>query len=441
MKKNIFLGILSMGILAQNQLAAEEQPLALKKAQSLELVGAINKNPVEFALNEPMEFSFTLECKEGAVTNNFDVVVRRRGDDGISETKRFPIKVGETIKYTTSIAGPGFVDVRAHVEGEGNIRLKKKVEYWGGKHTYDVLSPMGAGAAISELKQAVPEPADFDEYWAKEKAKLGDVPVKAEMVLVKTNSVGKLVYEVKVDSPTERPVTGYLLIEPNAKPGTLSATVDFQGYGCGKQWIQEWQTDKITFSINAHGFDLGKDNQYYAEFNKSIMSNGHGYAMDPEQNSDRDTAYFHDMLLRVLRALEFVKTLPEWDGKNLTVSGGSQGGLQSVWAAAHDSDVSKCRIGIVWCCDIGSQTVPNVLRSWHPQWVEALGYYDAVNHAKRINCPVEFDRIGLGDYTCSPHSNAVLYNSLNVPVKAKWATGSEHGYVAPWAKYYETNRE
>jgi cephalosporin-C deacetylase-like acetyl esterase len=441
MKKNIFLGILSMGILAQNQLAAEEQPLALKNAQALELVGAINKNPVEFALNEPMEFSFTLECKEGAVTNNFDVVVRRRGDDGISETKRFPIKVGETIKYTTSIAVPGFVDVRAHVEGEGNIRLKKKVEYWGGKHTYDVLSPMGAGAAISELKQAVPEPADFDEYWAKEKAKLDDVPVKAEMVLVKTNSVGKLVYEVKVDSPTERPVTGYLLIEPNAKPGTLSATVDFQGYGCGKQWIQEWQTDKITFSINAHGFDLGKDNQYYAEFNKSIMSNGHGYAMDPEQNSDRDTAYFHDMLLRVLRALEFVKTLPEWDGKNLTVSGGSQGGLQSVWAAAHDSDVSKCRIGIVWCCDIGSQTVPNVLRSWHPQWVEALGYYDAVNHAKRINCPVEFDRIGLGDYTCSPHSNAVLYNSLNVPVKAKWATGSEHGYIAPWAKYYETNRE
>lgn len=434
-------GILGTTFWGASAMATEQEPLALKSSESLELVGRTNKNAVEFAVNEPMIFSFTLECKEGAVTNQFDVVVQRRGDDGKKETKRFPIKVGETVTYETSIAEPGFVDVRAHIESEAKKRLKHTVNYWGGNHKYDVCAMMGAGAEISSLKQSVPEPADFDEYWAKEKSKLQDVPVEAVLNCVNTNLYGKCVYEVTIASPTKQPVTGYLVMNPNAEPGTQSATVEFMGYGCGKQYPLNYTYDGILFQINAHGYELGKNNAYYREFNKSIMSNGHGYAMDPEQNSNPDTAYFHDMLLRVLRALEYVKSLPQWDGKNLTVAGGSQGGLQAIWAAAHDYEVSKCRIGIVWCCDIGSQTNEKYLRSWHPKWVDGLGYYDAVNHAKRINVPVEFDRIGLGDYTCSPHSNAVLYNAFQVPVKATWFSGSDHGYVSPWAEKFETSRK
>ena len=41
-----------------------------------------------------------------------------------------------------------------------------------------------------------------------------------------------------------------------------------------------------------------------------------------------------DEALRVMRSLQFVKSLPQWDGKNLQANGGSQGGLQTVWAAA-----------------------------------------------------------------------------------------------------------
>lgn len=435
------ISLLSAVILNTASLFAQEQPLALKSSESLELVGKTSKNAVEFALNEPMTFSFTLQCKEGDVTNKFDLVVRRRGDDGVSITKRFPIKVGETIDYTTSIAIPGFVDVRGHIEDETKTRLKHTVHYWGGKHKYDICAMMGAGAAISEIKQTVAEPADFDAYWAKEISKLEDIPVEAELNCVNTNLNGKCVYAVKVSSPTKQPVTGYIVMDPNAKPGTQSATVEFMGYGCSKQYPLGYASDDIYFQINAHGYELGKDNAYYSEYDKIIRSNGHGYAMDPEQNSNPDTAYFHDMLLRALRALQYVKSLPQWDGKNLTVTGGSQGGLQSVWAAAHDYDVTKCRIGIVWCCDIGSQTNGKLLRSWHPGWVDALGYYDAVNHAKRISVPVEFDRIGLGDYTCSPRSNAVLYNAFQVPVKAKWYSGSDHGYVSPWAEKFETSRE
>lgn len=51
------------------------------------------------------------------------------------------------------------------------------------------------------------------------------------------------------------------------------------------------------------------------------------------------------MYLRVLRALDYVKTLPEWDGKNLIVIGSSQCGAQAIVAAALDPQVSLCLTG------------------------------------------------------------------------------------------------
>ncbi|MBS5529908.1 acetylxylan esterase, partial [bacterium] len=64
-------------------------------------------------------------------------------------------------------------------------------------------------------------------------------------------------------------------------------------------------------------------------------------------------------------------------------------------------------------------------------YVDALGYYDTINHAKRIKCPVEITRAGLGDYTCPPSGVAILYNNIKSPKKIRWFQGSTHGYVPP----------
>lgn len=91
------------------------------------------------------------------------------------------------------------------------------------------------------------------------------------------------------------------------------------------------------------------------------------------------------MVLRLMRSLEFLKSLPQWDGKNLKVSGGSQGGLQTIWAAALDPDVTEADSSITWCCDFAGPTIGR-LGGWRPEYVPALNYYDAANHAKRIKC-------------------------------------------------------
>ena len=71
---------------------------------------------------------------------------------------------------------------------------------------------------------------------------------------------------------------------------------------------------------------------------------------------------------------------------------------------------------------------------WYIPWVDALGYYDAVNFAKRIpqSCQVTIPRAGLGDYTCPPMGLAKLYNAIHKGNKSIcWVQGSQHGYTPP----------
>ena len=134
-------------------------------------------------------------------------------------------------------------------------------------------------------------------------------------------------------------MTGYLTIPKTAGVGKRYPTrLETDGYGYNPphnppKWVRE---NEIVLIINAHGMKLpafGADKAYYDALAERIKSNGKAYAFDIAQNAIRDTAYFNGMVLRVIRALQYLKTLPEWDGKNLYASGGSQGGLQTIWAA------------------------------------------------------------------------------------------------------------
>jgi len=74
---------------------------------------------------------------------------------------------------------------------------------------------------------------------------------------------------------------------------------------------------------------------------------------------------------------------------------------------------------------------------WYIPWVEALGYYDAANFAKRIpkTCRTVIVRAGLGDYCCPPTGLAKLWNNIPNNKEIHWVQGSQHGYVPP--KDYE----
>ena len=326
---------------------------------------------------------------------------------------------------TTSLDRPGFVRITARFEDASKKR-----------HFI-------AGAAVEPEKlEALPEPDDFDAFWEEQKrivdaadlskAELQDVPESISgNPRYKGMSVRKLYFPF---ADGMAPATGWVVMPKDAAPKSIrTLKVGFEGYGFGGKNAPEWfDRNAINLSINAHGFELGREAAYYAEFEASTKSNGHGYGMDPKQNADRKTCYFRGMLLRDMAAIRFAKTLPEWSGNALEVAGGSQGGFQCVAMAALVPGVTFCMPNAPWLCDLGGSAKLGRMNSWHPWYVPALRYFDTVNFAKRVRCATKIQRSGLGDYVCAPSSVTILYNNLkNAKSRSiHYIQGSEH--LADW---------
>jgi cephalosporin-C deacetylase-like acetyl esterase len=224
------------------------------------------------------------------------------------------------------------------------------------------------------------------------------------------------------------PVSGYLAIPKNATPKSLAAEVSFHGYGVKGASKNTWAAkNRISFNINAHGIENGQPAEFYKNLSKEKLS---GYGFDIEKNSKHETVYFREMFFRAMRALEFVKSLPEWNGKDLKATGGSQGGLQSLVACGLDQDVNYCHAWSPWCCDMAGRFEYNrVVRGWYVKPTPIIGYYDPINFVKRANPKCELYIIAnLGDYTCPPSGVWIAFNNFPGPKTIEVKQGCEHGY-------------
>lgn len=340
------------------------------------------------------------------------------GDDKKTASGEAKSSETEPLVIKSSIEKPGFVHVEIAILNEDGTPLTdeagKPLKFEG-----------GAGASPEKLA-GVPEPADYDAFWAAQKKRLAEVPLKFTLTEVPSQKPGFQVFDVKVDCAGGKSVSGYFVKPKGATAKSLPAQIGFMGYGVASA-SPMYIEGKISFNINAHGIENGKDAAFYKDLQAGELK---GYAFNKEQNSKPETSYFNGMMLRVMRALEFIKAQPEWDGKGLYVGGGSQGGLQALAAAALDPDVTGCGAYKPWCCDFGGVTLER-LKGWRPDYTEALGYYDSANFAKRIKCPNVIITAGLGDYVCPPSGITVLYNNLPVSKQIKYVQGATHGYNPP----------
>lgn len=286
------------------------------------------------------------------------------------------------------------------------------------------------------------EPEDFDRYWEGERRKLAAVPARAERREVESGNPNARMYAVRVDCAGARPVTGYLSVPKACEESGLKVPVrlSFQGYGEVVQKPHRWtEGGRAVMQVNAFGYELGREEEYYRGFFEGIRSNGVKYAFDPEQNSRRETAYFHDMALRAMRALEYLKSLPCWDGKGISIQSGSQGGLQAIWAAAYSREPVRLELAFPWCAGLSMQEWSGLRDGYQPDYRRALDYYDPIFFVKRLSADSEFHltHAGLGDYTCPPAGMRRMW--LNVPCRvktARWVQGSSHMHTARGAQVW-----
>jgi len=383
--------------------------------------GYTDKEVAIYKPGEKMEFTLRVYDGETVVTGK-TLKWTRTGDDGKTE-KGEGIATEEGLKITTSMDKPGFVRILAYAFGEDGKNLQGYVGGWGANKTGNIFFDGGACVEPEKL-QPVSEPEDFDEFWKQAIEDLNKVPLKAELKEIQSKTPEVKIYAVKVDCAGPKPVTGYLSIPSNAKPKSLPAIATFHGYGVNKH-NPPGNPNKaaIVFDVNAHGMELGKEDEYYTNLKNELKN----YCFNNEENKNPKTSYFYGMALRVIRSLQYLKSLPEWNGKDLQSNGGSQGGLQGLWGAGLDKDVTASNIWSPWCCDLGGITLGR-LRGWRPDYQRALDYFDPVFHVKRTNAKIHLIA-NYGDYTCPPSSVWIVYN--NIPHKNKSMEvkqGCTHGY-------------
>jgi len=390
---------------------------ALLLAEQLSFKGETDKNPILYRANEPMTFTVTLVDKDlkNAPVKGRKLVWTRQGDDG--KTEKGEATSDAPLKVVTKIAQPGFVRLTVKVLGADGKPVKKD--------TREVVFDGGAGADVNAIA-TTPIPKDFDAFWDAQLAQLASVPMKGELLPcdLKDAAVEYRTFRVNLQ-PGEGPATGVVAWPKNAAAKSLPMTVHVTGYGFGATGIGagEVKQGKLVVSITRHGEDPRADKDYYQNLQTNVLK---GYCWRNVKTKTANDEF--KMILRDVRALAFAKTLPQWDGKSISVKGGSMGGFQSIALAALDPAVTLCEPFVPWMIDLAGRTNFKRMGGWLPDWTPELAYIDSINLATRVKCQVKMS-IGLGDYICPPSGEMLLFRNFKGPKTMTVNQNMGHGAI------------
>jgi cephalosporin-C deacetylase len=340
--------------------------------------------------------------------------------------------------------------LKSSLDKPGSLLAEVKVKTADGK---EHKAAGGALVAPEKIVPSAPRPDDFDDFWAAKIRELEAVPANPQMEKADGGKAGVEYWKITLDNIRGTKIHGQLA-RPAAKEGAAKSddTKSDGAEGVTKlpalfipQWAgvyplqKAWVTDRanegwLVLNVIAHDLPIDEPESFYHEQLAGPLKDYWAIG-----NDDRDTAYFLRMYLSCYRACQYLMSRPDWDGKVLVVSGGSQGGQQTLVTAALVPQVTAALAIVPAGCDMLGPDV-NRRGGW-PQWYdltrgkdaakvhEASRYFDVVNFASRIKCPVLVG-FGLIDQTCPAEGVEAAMNQITAPKEL---------VVLPLAEHQEIN--
>ena len=347
---------------------------------------------------------------------------------------------GKAVTIKASMDRPGWLFFGFEIIGKDGQPLKGEGIF---KHRMkpSIVGEIGAMYDADKIKALDSRPGDFDAYWDACRAKLSQVPLDPKLAEVDVPKAfqGKVrCYAVEIKCLGRTPVTGYLAVPVNAKPKSLPACVDYLSMvwkdASPRIAIETASTGVLSLYASWHGLPTGKTDKEYEQMSRTWYEEG-GKAGD----TDRDTWFGHDMFFRVMRALDFIKSRPEWNGRELIVRGGSLGGIQTIAAAALDRDVTVAVASVPASCEYngykqrrdaaalyhGKESIARIEAD--PRRARTLAYHDGVNFAPRIKCDI-YVCTGFADELCTPSGVFAFYNALPATTRKFMSTNPKTGH-------------
>lgn len=302
-----------------------------------------------------------------------------------------------------------------------------------------------AGFAPEMIQPTQKNPNDFDAFWDAQKKQLGKLPLEAQMTLqpdLCTPAVD--VYHVSFQNTGVTPASGssriYGMLSIPKGPGPFPAVLRVPGAGVRPYAGEVDLAAKgvITLQIGIHGIPVNLPPSVYHDLGRGALS---GYQL--KDLEDRESCYYRRVYLGCIRANDFLCSLPQFDGKNLAVIGGSQGGQLSIVTAALDPRVRTLVCFYPAYCDVTGYLHgraggwPHMMRPMHdgtqsrhatPDQIATTAYYDTVNFARRLTVP-GFYSWGFNDSTCPPTSTFAAYNVITAPRQLWLALEAGHASI------------
>ncbi len=329
-----------------------------------------------------------------------------------------------------------------------DLRLKLQLD---GK-TYE--HHVKVGFSVDKILPYTQEPKDFWNFWQQQLSEARKYALHYTKEFVAEMSNERVdCYRMKIDLDRQgHAFYAYLLMPHGAQKG--SCPVVLTPPGAGVKTIKDGMARRfwpengfIRLAIDIHGLNPTMTNQQWAEINAAFNNQDNGYL---RQNlEDRNHYYMKHVYLGLVRCIDLLTSLPEWDGRNVIAAGGSQGGALALIATALDNRITHCVANHPALSDMAAGAAD--LTSGYPHFTKESGaysaacmktlpYYDVVNFARHIETPV-YMTWGYNDNTCPPTTSYAVWNVLKgnkecllTPINEHWTSDATDYGQMEWVK-------
>jgi cephalosporin-C deacetylase len=319
------------------------------------------------------------------------------------------------------VAVEAYADLKSTAAAAGN-----EPRFVGGNTGRDTgFYAVGAAVAPAKIGLSTPRPADFDAFWDAKLAAQTRLPVKASLTPVTTSVSGVQMSIFELDALGSK-VHGY--VAKPSKEGKFPALIQLQYAG-----VYALNADAVARRA-AEGWlmvNVDSHDKLPSDPSGNIPRNYQAIG-----NTDREKSYFLNMYLRDSRALDYVMSRPDWDGKTIALTGGSMGGQQSlVLAGLRPEKISA----VLVCVPAGADANGDLhgRKAGYPNWpsdnpdvMKTALYFDTANFTSRIKAPV-MAGFGFIDTISPPAGVWTALNQIQAPVEALPMIEAEHDNLTP----------
>lgn len=345
--------------------------------------------------------------------------------------------------------GRAKIDIGTRKEpGFRDLRLKATVD--GTTYTHHIK----VGFSPEKIMPYTKEPDDFVSFWNSNIEQMRQTPLTYTKEKAEEYCTDKIdCYLVKVNlNRQNQSVYAYLFYPKNAAKG--SCPVVLCPPGAGIKTIKDPLRHKyyaengcIRMEMEIHGLDPSLSAETFNDISKAFNGKENGYLANGIDNRDR--YYMKRVYLALVRCLDLLTGLPEWDGRNVIVQGGSQGGALSIVAAALDNRVTQCIVNHPALADMAAYAYGHTGGYPHfnkmenmftPDNIRTMAYYDVVNFARHVKADT-YMTWGYNDNTCPPTTSYAVWNTLKcnkesliTPINEHWTSDATERNQMEWMK-------